>query len=235
MIKAILFDKDGTLTDFRATWEPWLARVVPDFAAAADADADDVAAAFGFDLATGRLAADSPYVTAPGQIISQDVASRTGWTVDAVEAWFHPRTADVEQVDVPGVSTLFDDLLRQGYRVGVLTNAAEADARHHLREMGLLDRLDALIGYDSGFGAKPDPAGAADFAARFDLAPDEVVFIGDGDTDIAAGRGAGLHVIGVLTGTMSRSDLAPLCDAILPDVTSLPGWLAARAGADGAT
>ena len=30
MIRAILFDKDGTLTDFRATWEPWMGVMIRD-------------------------------------------------------------------------------------------------------------------------------------------------------------------------------------------------------------
>ena len=38
-----------------------------------------------------------------------------------------------------------------------MTNDAEAPARKHLSATGILDAFGVVIGYDSGFGAKPAP------------------------------------------------------------------------------
>jgi phosphoglycolate phosphatase len=37
--------------------------------------------------------------------------------------------------------------------------------------------------------------------------------------------------VGVLTGTLTRATLAPLAEAVLPDISALPAWLDAQAAA----
>ena len=52
--------------------------------------------------------------------------------------------------------------------------------------------------------------------------------VGDSRHDLAAGRAAGLTTVAVLTGVAVAEDLADLADAILPDISHLPGWIASR-------
>lgn len=228
MIRAVLFDKDGTLTDFRATWELWMPGTVHDLAMASGAPAGDVAAGFGFDLERGRITPEGLFVTAPGHVVNDRVADIVGWSPAALARWMEPRTARVAQVAVPGVARLLARLRCGGLALGVLTNAQEAEAARHLRAMGATAYLDRVIGCNSGFGAKPDPRGAADFADRLGLRRDEVALVGDGLTDMAAAEGAGLVPVGVLTGTLDRATLAGRAAAVLPDVSHLPDWLALR-------
>ena len=131
----------------------------------------------------------------------------------------------VEQVVVPGAVDTLRQLATRGLPLGILTNASEREANRHLAHMGASAFLERVIGHDSGFGAKPDPRGAADFVRRLGLHPSEVLMVGDGMTDMDAARGAGLQAVGVLTGTLDRGALAPHARAVLPDVTHLPAWL----------
>ncbi len=225
MIRAVLLDKDGTLTDFRATWEPWLARIIPELAETAGADEKGIAADFGFDPSTGTIHSHAAFVTAPGHVTNGIVSRRIGWNAARLEVWLGARSAGVAQVVVPGAIEAVHELADAGLPIGVLTNANVAEAERHLRDMGLADVLCRVIGQDSGFGAKPEPAGAADFARSLGLAPGEVALVGDGMTDMKAARGAGLIAVGVLTGTLDRAALAPHAAAVLPDVTYLPAWL----------
>ena len=51
--------------------------------------------------------------------------------------------------------------------------------------------------------------------------------VGDSAHDLIAGRAAGMQCVGVLTGTATRADLAPLADVVLPDIGHIPDWLTA--------
>ena len=57
------------------------------------------------------------------------------------------------------------------------------------------------------------------------LAPERVVMVGDSTHDLVAGRRAGMQTLGVLTGMAGEEELAPLADAVLPDIGHIPAWL----------
>ena len=228
MIRAILFDKDGTLTDFRATWTDWLREAVHALAAEAGADPGLVAETLGFDLVADRIADHGPFVTQSNEQHVRRLAPRVGWTTEALADWVERRARDVAQVVVPGAGDALAALERDGWTMGILTNASTAEAVHHLDRMGLRGHFARVIGYDVA-GPKPDPAGALTYARERRLAPSEVLVVGDGMTDMEAARRAGMPAIGVLTGTLSRADLGPHARAVLDDVTALPGWLSANA------
>mgnify|MGYP000157869066 CR=1 FL=1 len=61
-IKGLLFDKDGTLFDFRSTWGGWTRRVVRDLSGGDPVRESALAKLLGFDLATGDFAADSAVI-----------------------------------------------------------------------------------------------------------------------------------------------------------------------------
>ncbi|WP_179379746.1 HAD family hydrolase [Jannaschia marina] len=230
MVRAILFDKDGTLTDFRATWEAWMAGFIHELADASGTAPAEIADVYGFDLATNTIPPHAPFVTAPGEAITASVARAIGWTAGGLDRWIAPRVRRVEQVPVVGGVETLARLSAAGLTLGVLTNADVAEAERHLSHMGALPHVARIIGCDSGFGAKPDPRGAADFAAGIGLDPGDVLLVGDGMTDMAAAKGAGLRSIGVLTGTLGHADLAPHAEAVLPDLTHLPDYLGLARG-----
>lgn len=227
MIRAILFDKDGTLTDFRATWEPWMPGTIHALAAESGADVATVGDAFGFDFRAGRIRADGRFVTATGAETGAEVARAIGWETARLLDWLEPRSSVVVQVAVPGLPRLMARLSDAGLRLGVLTNADRVEAARHLERLGVAPYLSRVIACDDGFGAKPDPRGAADFADAAGLSRDAVLLVGDGLADLAAARGAGLRAVAVLTGTQDADALRE-AEAVLPDVTHLPGWLTAN-------
>ena len=226
MIRAILFDKDGTLTDFRRTWTAAIGRHVHAIVAGTDVPPEAVADALGYDLAAGRIRDDAPVVT---NALSQNAAlveAATGIPGARVHrAMLAERVEQVLAFDVPA---LFSALRARGLRLGILTNAGTAGARHHLAEMGALDLVDAVIGADL-HGPKPAPDGALAFSAALCLAPREVLVVGDGMADLDAARAAGMPAVAVLTGTRTRAALAPHALAVLERADELPAWLDGRA------
>ena len=224
MIRAILFDKDGTLTDFRATWTGWMAGIVAELARDAGVPQRDVGQAFGYDVARRRILPDGLFVTAPGDVTAAAVAEAIGWDAGTAAAWLAIRSHAVPQVAVPGAAATLMHLAAAGLPLGVLTNAVAVEAERSLAALGLRGAIGRVIACDSGFGAKPDPRGAADFADRLGVARDEVLLVGDGLADLAAARGAGLRAVAVLTGTQTALALRE-AEAVLPDVSHLPAWL----------
>ena len=53
--------------------------------------------------------------------------------------------------------------------------------------------------------------------------------MGASGQELVAVRAAGMKTVAVLTGMAGPAELAPLADAVLPDIGALPGWLSARA------
>lgn len=224
-IKGLVFDKDGTLFDFRASWDDWGLALV-DRLAKTEPEREQLAEVLGFDRAMGGFRPDSVVIAGtPGDVISAITRIRPGDDQKALLDVIVSSSADVQQAEATPLIPLLDFLRDAGLSLGVATNDAEAPARAHLRQAGIEDRFDFIAGYDSGFGAKPDPGMPQAFLRETGLRPDEAAMIGDSRHDLMAGRGAGMTTIGVLTGTAKQWDLAPLADVVLPSIADLPGWL----------
>lgn len=225
MIRAILFDKDGTFTHFRQTWEGWLPGAIHDLAAETGARAEAVADAIGFDLTAGVIRPDGRFVTSTNAETGAFVAEVIGWEPERTWQWWDERALGVKQVAATELGPLLAGFQARGLPLGVVTNAIEKEARAHLDQLGILDVFEQVIGYDSGWGGKPGAGGALAFAEGLSLNPAEVLLVGDGMTDMLAAKGAGMRPIGVLTGTLDRAALTPHAEIVLDDISHLPAWL----------
>ncbi len=93
--------------------------------------------------------------------------------------------------DTPGLLTAAETA---GLPVALLTNSAEAPTQIKLEALGLLERFDVVVTTDTlGFG-KPDPRVYLEACRLLDLAPDQVVCIGDNlEWDVLGAQAAGLR------------------------------------------
>jgi phosphoglycolate phosphatase len=225
-IRGILFDKDGTLFDFMATWGGWTRALLADLALASGADPDTLGRAVGYDLASGAFTPDSPIIAhTPEEIAETLLPHLPGSSPVALVGRMNALSAAAPMAPAVPLAPLLTDLRSRGLRIGLATNDAEAPARAHLAQAGIAELFDFVAGWDSGHGAKPGIGQLAAFAQAFALAPAEVVMVGDSRHDLIAGRAAGMRSVGVLTGLAVQADLAPLADAVLPDIGHLPRWL----------
>ncbi|MCX7889103.1 MAG: HAD family hydrolase [Rhodobacteraceae bacterium] len=224
--EAVLFDKDGTLFDFAATWGNWTRELVHDLGGGDPARARDLALAIGYDLERAGFAPESPVIAhTPVEIAEALLPLLPGAAAGELVERMNALSAAATQVPVGDLALILDGLRGRGLRLGLVTNDAEAPARAHLARAGVLERFDFVAGSDSGFGAKPDPGPLLAFARLEGLRPDRVVMVGDSRHDLQAGRAAGMATVGVLTGLADRAALSSLADAVLPDIGHLAGWL----------
>ena len=222
----ILFDKDGTLFDFRATWDGWGGATLRDLAAGDAGLEARLAAAIRFDLAAGGFRDDSPVIAGTNAEVAALLAAElTGRDPVRLERDLVRAAEAAPLVPAAPLAPLLDTLRGAGLRLGVMTNDSQSVAEAHLRRAGVRDRFDFVAGADSGHGAKPDPGPLLAFARAMGLKPRQVAMVGDSTHDLRAAQAAGMVPLGVLTGPALHADLAPLARAVLPDIGHLPDWL----------
>jgi|SRR6516164_2151209 phosphoglycolate phosphatase-like HAD superfamily hydrolase len=91
-----------------------------------------------------------------------------------------------------------------------------------LRLLGISDAVDAIVSADDGLASKPAPDGLLHIARTLGVAANRLAMVGDTEIDMLAGRSAGVGlVIGVLSGLGTADHLAPLADAVVPDIHAL--------------
>lgn len=227
-VDGIIFDKDGTLFDFRSSWGRWAREFLLDMASGAG-HADQMGAAIGYDLSTGQFTPDSPVISATASDIAKALQphlphlSRSELT-EAIDA----AAASAVMDEAVPLRPLLAHLRDSGLRLGLATNDSEAPARAHLAAHGITQFFDFIAGSDSGHGAKPGPGMCLAFAQSVGLDPGRIAMVGDSRHDLEAGRAAGMCTIAVLTGIAAAADLTPVADFVLRDIGALPDWLSGR-------
>jgi phosphoglycolate phosphatase len=230
-IKGILFDKDGTLVDFQATWHAIGDLMALNAAAGDRTMADTLMDSAGYDLAAGKFRGDSVFAA--------------GTNSDIVSLWYPKlspgeRQAMVERFDqitavegaakavpLPGIISALRDLHSQGYRLGVATNDSTAGAERTLAALGISQLFDAAYGYDAVANPKPAADPVIAFCDLTGLKPSEVAMVGDNNHDLEMAHNAACGLaVGVLSGTGQREALTKRADVVLGSVAELPGYLA---------
>ncbi|WP_370284472.1 HAD family hydrolase [Pseudooceanicola nanhaiensis] len=227
-LDGILFDKDGTLFDFARTWNSWAGELIAETCRGEPERAERLAAALRYDLGAQAFRPDSPVIAGTNREAAElAVSALPEWTVEDMEVHLMESAARLVQVPATDLAPLLEALRRAGLKLGVMTNDTEYAARAHLDQAGVTEFFDMVIGFDSGYGAKPDPEPLLAFATAQGLAPGRVAMVGDSTHDLIAGRAAGMVCIAVLTGTALEHELAPFADHVFPDIGHLTGGLAA--------
>lgn len=123
----------------------------------------------------------------------------------------------------PGVHDVLDYF--RGKRRVVVSNKMHRLTVAVLRGLGVDNQFDAILGGDSAAQKKPHPALIHHVLNRFRILPDHGLIVGDGDTDIEAGKCAGVFTCGVTYGLGNRAALvASGPDVLIDDLAELPRY-----------
>ena len=229
-IKGILFDKDGTLVDFHATWfgigDALALRV-------ADGDrerADHLLDLAGFDFERHRFRPDSIFAAGTNaEIVAlwyPELGTAARNEVVAEFDRFTTLEGASKPVVLPGCREALNDLHRSGFRLGVATNDSTGGAERTLSALGVAQLFEAAYGYDAVANPKPAPDTLYAFCDLTGLKPAQLAMVGDNrhDLEMARAGGAGLAV-GVLSGTGTKQTLEALADVVLDSIADLPEYL----------
>ena len=227
MIRAVLFDKDGTLFRFDETWAVFCARVLDSLAGDDLSLRCRLSCVCGFDEENRRFVPGSLVVA--GSL--DELCAAWANCLNGVEAENLLRDCagfldGLPLVPVCDLPVLFGALQGAGLRLGVATNDTQDSAMAQLEQAGVRDFFDFVCGCDSGFGIKPDPGMVRAFCARVDVTPAEVLVVGDSQHDMICAQRAGVGGrVAVLTGPADHDDLCGCADIVLESIADLPDFL----------
>lgn len=182
-IEAVLFDLDGTLAD-----------TAPDLGGALNRLREedglpplplDILRPYASAGARGLLGIG--FGLTPDQALYPDLQRRF--------LAFYASRICVDTRLFPGVAELLVELDKRGIRWGIVTNKIERFTRPLLECLGLHERAACIVSGDSAAKPKPDPAPLlmACEIARVRLR--NVIYVGDDERDVQAGRAAGMHTV----------------------------------------
>ncbi|MBL1080966.1 HAD-IA family hydrolase [Streptomyces actinomycinicus] len=176
--RALLLDMDGTLVNSDAVveriWRRWAERH--------GLDGDEV-----MKVVHGRQGHASMAVLLPGRPVEQNLADNARMLAE--------ETADTEGVvEVPGASVFLAAL--SGLPHALVTSADVALSTARMNAAGL-PLPDVRVTAESVGASKPDPEGFLKGAAELGVDPADCIVFEDSGAGIAAGRAAGMRVVGV--------------------------------------
>lgn len=231
-IKAILFDKDGTLIDVNRTWIPLYRDLLSREFNVPHDEADMLLAKAGYDKESDSFMA--------GSVLAG------GTTRQLVGIWW-PHLNDAQRADkayhidhhyaplarqylkpLMELAPVFSALQDLGLRLGVATNDSAFSATGQMQKLQVDHYFETIIGADTVEVPKPSGQMIAHFAQLVGLQPAEIAMVGDNihDLEEAKNGGAGLG-IGVLTGNAKRHHIEHAADHVFDSIAELPGFFEA--------
>ena len=107
----------------------------------------------------------------------------------------------------PGIVQALAELRRRGVRLAVLSNKSDNFVKLISGEMFGPGCFEIIVGQQDGLPCKPDPAGVLSILEQMEVVPDEALYVGDSGTDMATALAAGVTAVGVSWGFRDRSEL----------------------------
>ena len=183
MLKALLFDLDGTLADtnsvHRVTWAEALRPY--DY---------DVTWDFYREHITGRVTTEIVADLLP------DFSAEEGRElIESKEADFRERAGTLEPL--PGLLDFVQKGREKEMKIALVTNAPKENAFTVLRVLGLDDAFDPVILADEIGSGKPDPAPYNVALQALDVSAKEAVAFEDSASGIASSVAAGIPTVGI--------------------------------------
>ncbi len=237
-VRAVLFDRDGTLIDLNKTWGAVIQHVLLDLADGDVMLATELGHLVKFDFQLCACLPGSPILTSPPSGYTEPWATHLGVEynrafLDRIEDLLLARAAECVAPFADTTSAI-KALAEAGVPIGLATNGTEASAVAQLKHLGIFDYFTFVVGYDSGHGEKPDPGQLIGFAQHTGIEPHHIAMVGDSLHDMHAAKTAGMLRVAVTTGALTAEELEDHCDHLFDSLTELVNLMDLTPAGEGA-
>ena len=213
MIKAVIFDVDGTLLDteriYMKAWKEAAAEagyVMPDVVLQKTraVNTKDAARIFEEEIGNGF----SYQAVRPIRVrIAEEIIKRES------------------PILKPGVLELLAFLEGKGIRLSVASSTNQQGTREHLAESRILDRFEVVVGGDMVTNGKPHPDIFLKAAEALGAAPEECIVVEDSPAGIRAARAAGMKAVLVPDQAAITQEIIDMADVVLNSLLEMPAYL----------
>lgn len=195
MLKAVLFDLDGTLVNSLADLAEGVNRALK-----TENYPTHEVEAFKYFVGDGMPIMIERAL--PADKKDPDTIARM---LKLLKAYYSEHFADFTCA-YDGVPELVKELKKRGFIVAVVTNKAQDMAEIVVKKF-YGDTFDLIFGMREGIPGKPDPTMALLAMEELGVKPEECVFIGDSGMDVATGVNSGALPVGELWGFRGEEEL----------------------------
>ncbi len=209
MIRAVIFDMDGTLYDSEKI--------------------------YGYGWMQAGLSKEQYYQLIGRSRVNIDQLLRD-WGYD-VEAMRKVRSEAVEAklqengVELkPGARECLAWLRQKGIPAVIATSSAKEVADRYLAMTGMGEYFDFVISGNTLERGKPFPDIFLEAAKQLGQAPQDCLVVEDSFNGVRAGRNAGMYTVMIPDLIPANEEMEHLADAVLPSLLQLPDWIEAQKG-----
>ena len=210
MIKAIIFDLDGTLVDsVNYHTEAWVKAF------------QKYGYDFPFDRLRQQIGKGSEFII--GELLPTEEAEKLESDIAGYRKKYYQENLLEKVQPFPKVRELFEAIRSDGLTIVLASSARRETIEHYKKLLNIEDLIDGATSTDDVDKSKPEPD---IFLAALDklggLSTEEVIVVGDSPYDAIAAGKVPLRTIGVLSGGFERDTLTKAgCVAIYQDPADL--------------
>jgi phosphoglycolate phosphatase len=235
--RLIIFDKDGTLIDFSATWVPLIRKRVTFLLKKLEENKGLGAfllKSWGIDPVSGRVDPRGPCPVSPRSdeiIIGTMALYRHGYHWDEAKQWvaqaFDEADADGDWrqnvVPIEGIQVFLTKLKKDGFHTALATNDERKDTEAILNHLGMDGLFAMILCWGEITPPKPHPETIFTICRKLSVPPGETVMVGDSVTDMMMGKRAEVALtIGILEGGVTpKEELEKVADLVVDSIQDL--------------
>ncbi len=235
--RLIIFDKDGTLTDFSKIWIPMtkkrIACIIEEVHGPKELG-ESLMRAWGVDLVTDWIDPRGPCVSAPHSeeiLIGATVLYQNGYpwneAKQAVEKAFERadslRDYRRDLKPVMGMKETLEGLKKGGFLLALATCDLRNQTEEILRILGIGHFFDLILSSEEVPHPKPHPQMVLTICQRLNVPPAETILVGDTEGDMTMGKKAGIALtVGIIEGGITpRAEMEKVADVVIDSLSEI--------------